>query len=142
MDERRDRNLLLAGYLFAFGSAVHLTDHLRRGQDSITNELNGVGNLALITQVVVITLIVTRHRIAPLAAVAAGFTLAIGFAGVHWLPQWSALSDPLYDIGSWFSYVASTLEIIGALAIAFTGLAIVRARGLDSFGTPRTTPAG
>ena len=39
-----------------------------------------------------------------------------------------------WKIGSWFSYVASTLEIIGALALGVAGLSIVRDRGLASFG--------
>ena len=44
--------LLLAGYLFAVGSAVHILDHLRRGQDSVTEQLYWAGNLALVVQVV------------------------------------------------------------------------------------------
>src|SRR6186997_2408824 len=112
--DRRDRNLWRAGVLFAAGSAVHMVDHLRRGQGSITDELYWAGNLATIVQVAVITLIFTRHRLAPLAA--------------HWLPEWSALSDPVWDVTSapWLSYAASALEIAGALAIGVTGLAIVR----------------
>ncbi|MDY7101607.1 MAG: hypothetical protein S0880_10505 [Actinomycetota bacterium] len=141
------RRLLVAGYVFAAGSAVHAADHLRRGQGSISDELDWLGSLGLVVQVVVITLIVTRHRLAPLAAVAAGFPLALGFAVVHWLPEWSVISDPLWEIDSaaWLSYAASTAEIIGALAVGLCGLAIVRERGLASFGhvpTPGAAPAG
>jgi hypothetical protein len=130
-----DVRLRWAGVLFAVGSAVHLVDHLRRGQGSVTESLYWAGNLALIVQVAVITLILTRHRIAPLAAVAGGFPLAIGFLAAHWLPEWSALSDPVWEIDSWtwLSYVASSLEIGGALTIGVAGLAIVRNRGLASF---------
>ena len=139
MTERRERLLVAAGVLFAVGSAVHLVDHLRRGQGSVTDELFWVGNLGLILQVATITLIFTRHRLAPLAAVAAGFPLALGFLAAHWLPHWSALSDPVWQIDSWtwFSYLASTLEIVGALAVGLAGLAIVRSRGLDSFADDR-----
>ncbi len=140
MEDRHERRLVLAGCLFALGSAVHLFDHLRRGQDSVTEELYWTGNLALVVQVAVVTLIVTRHRTAPIAAAAAGFPLALGFTAAHWLPEWSALSDPLYDIDSPFSYVASTLEIVGALAVGLAGLAILRARGLASFGRTETVP--
>ena len=136
MEDRGERRLLLAGYLFALGSAVHVVDHLRRGQDSITDQLYWAGNLALVVQVAVITLVLTRHRLAPLAAAAAGFPLALGFFAAHWLPEWSALSDPVWEIGGWFSYLASTLEIVGALAIGLAGAAIVRARGLASFARP------
>jgi hypothetical protein len=141
--ERRERLLVATGVLFAVGSAVHLVDHLRRGQGSVTDELFWAGNLALILQVATITLILTRHRLAPLAAASAGFPLALGFLSAHWLPHWSELSDPVWQIDSWgwFSYLASTLEIVGALAVGVAGLAIVRSRGLDSFATPGTPTA-
>jgi hypothetical protein len=139
MSERSERRLLAAGVVFAVGSAVHMVDHLRRGQGSVTDELNVAGTVALVVQVAVITLILTRHRLAPVAAVAAGFPLALGFFGAHWLPEWSALSDPVWEIGSWgwFSYLASTVEIVGALAVGIAGLAVVRERGLGSFATGR-----
>lgn len=142
-DDARQRRLVAAGWLFAVGSGVHIFDHLRRGQGSVSEELYWLGNVALVLQVVVITLIFTRHRLAPLAAVAAGFPLALGFAAAHWAPEWSAISDPLTEIDSWrwFSYLASTLEIAGALAVGVTGLAIVRANGLASFATERQQPA-
>lgn len=117
-----------AGYLFAFGSAVHMFDHLRRGQNSVSEELYWAGTLALILQVAVVTLVLTRHRWAPLAAAVGGFPLAVGFLTAHWLPEWSSMSDPVWEIDSWrwFSYLASTLEIVGALAVGLAGLAVVR----------------
>jgi hypothetical protein len=134
--DRSAQHLYWAGVLFAVGSGVHVLDHLRRGQGSVTEPLYWAGNLALIVQVAVITLVLTRHRLAPLAAAAGGIPLAIGFLAAHWLPEWSALSDPVWEIASWsaLSYVASTLEIVGALAVGITGLAIVRRDGLASFG--------
>jgi hypothetical protein len=132
-DEPGDRRLLLAGCAFAVGSAIHTVDHLRRGQGSVTEELYWAGNLALVLQVVVVTLVLTRHRVAPLVAASVGPPLALAFAAAHWLPRWSALSDPLTAIGSPFSYVASTLEIAGALALGVAGAAVVRRRGLAHF---------
>ena len=139
MKDAAQKRLLVAGWLFAVGTAVHTFDHLRRGQGSITDELYWVGNLALVLQIIVITLVLTRHRLAPLAAAATGFPLAIGFFAAHWLPEWSALSDPVWEIGSWtwFSYVASTAEILGALAVGFAGLTVIRHRGLASFAAER-----
>src|SRR5689334_25023566 len=105
-----DHRLWVAGLVFAVGSTIHIVDHLRRGQGSVTELLFTMGNLALVLQVVTITLILTRHRLAPVVAVAAGFPLALGFAAAHWLPHWSAMSDPVWQIRSatWFSYLAST----------------------------------
>jgi hypothetical protein len=72
MTGAKEQRLLAAGWLFALGSAVHIVDHLRRGQGSVTDELQWVGTLALVLQAVVVTLLLTRHRLAPLLAVAAG----------------------------------------------------------------------
>jgi hypothetical protein len=142
MTDRNDRRLMTAGVVFAVGSTIHIVDHVRRGVDSVTDQLNALGTLGLVMQAVAVTLILTRHRMAPLVAVATGFPLAIGFLAVHWLPEWSSLSDPVWEIESWtwFSYVASTAEIVGALAIAFAGLAIVRDRGLAAFALDRPHP--
>jgi hypothetical protein len=140
-DDRAWRRLQVAAVLFAMGSAVHVVDHLRRGQGSITDELYWAGNAALVFQVVIVTLAVTRHRIAPLWAAAAGLSLAVGFTAAHWLPEWSPLSDPVWEIDSlpFLSGVASLVEVAGALAVGWTGLAIVRRDGLASFATPRPT---
>lgn len=134
----RQRALVLAGCLFAAGSAIHMVDHLRRGQGSITETLYRAGTLSTILQAVTVTLIVVRHRLAPLAAVAAGFSLAAGFLAAHWLPEWSSLSDPVWEIDSmrWFSVVASTAEILGALAIGIAGLRVLREDGLASVAAP------
>jgi hypothetical protein len=141
VDNLQHRHLRLAGLVFAAGSAVHIADHLRRGQGSVTEVLYVVGNMALVLQVVVITLIFTRHRLAPLVGAVAGPTLALGFAAAHWLPEWSSMSDPVWQVESltWLSYAASTAEILGAVAVGVTGLAIVRTEGLESFANRRPT---
>lgn len=129
-EARATSRLVTAGWLFAAGSAVHIVDHLRRGQGSIPEELYWLGNAALVLQVVVVTLVVTRHPRAPLVAAAGGFPLALGFLVVHWLPTWGPISDPVWEVDSlaWASSVASTAEIVGALAIGFAGLAVLRVR--------------
>ena len=133
--------LVAAACLFAAGSAVHLVDHLRRGQGSVTEELYWAGNLALVVQVAVVTLVLARHRLAPLAAAVAGFPLALGFAAAHWLPEWSALSDSFVEGGaSAFSLVASGLEIAGALAVGAAGLFVVRSGGLSAAASGAARP--
>jgi hypothetical protein len=115
--------LWLAGWVFAAGSAIHVADHLRRGSDSISETLSRLGNVALVIQVVTVTLVLTRHHLAPMFATVAGFALAAGFAAAHWLPEWSSLSDPVWEIDSLggLSLFASGLEIAGALAIGIAG---------------------
>ena len=113
--------------MFAVGSAIHVADHLRRGQGSISDTLYALGNTALVLQVVTITLIATRHRLAPTVAAVAGPSLAIGFLAAHWLPHWGAASDPVWEISSmrWLSMVASIGEIVGAAMIGVAGISIV-----------------
>ena len=128
MESSREQRLFMAGAAFAAGSAIHLIDHLRRGQDSVSDVLFAVGNVGLVVQVATISLVLTRHRLAPVAAVSAGFSLALGFTAAHWLPRWSSISDPVWQIKSltWFSYTASMAEILSALALAFAGLGVIR----------------
>lgn len=141
MDEVRERRLWVAGIVFAGGSAIHLIDHLRRGQGSVTDTLYLLGNVGLLFQVSTITLVLTRNRLAPIAAAFTGFAMAVGFAAAHWLPTWSAMSDPVWKIHSltWLSWVASTAEFAGALAVALAGLAILRARGFALFAVTSET---
>jgi hypothetical protein len=129
MGSGRERRLYTLGLVFAAGSALHLIDHLRRGQGSVSDTLYAVGNVSLVVQVATIALVLTRHRLAPIAAASAGFSLALGFTAAHWLPRWSSISDPVWEISSatWFSYVASIAEILGALALGVAGLGILRA---------------
>ena len=124
---RDDRILRYAAVFFMIGFAVHNADHIRRGASSVTPELFVAGNLAAIVSVVAIVLVLRRHRLAAQVAVAAGFPLAIGFTAAHMLPTWSVLSDSFVDGHvSAFSWVASLMEIAGALALGCAGLAVLR----------------
>lgn len=126
-----------AGIAFAAAVTVHTADHLRRGQGSITELLYLLGNLSLVLSVVTITLILTGHRLAPLFAAAAGLPLAVGFLAAHWLPEWSDVSDPVWEVSSLplLSYVASAGEVITAATVGVIGIRTVRERGLASFGS-------
>jgi hypothetical protein len=122
-----DRILRFAAVFFLVGFAVHNADHIRRGASSVTPELFAAGNLAAVVSVVAIVLVLRRHRLAAQVAVAAGFPLALGFTAAHMLPTWSVLSDSFVDGHvSAFSWVASLLEIAGALALGFAGLYVLR----------------
>jgi hypothetical protein len=130
----RHQRLRRAGLAFGAGSAIHVADHLRRGQGSVSELLFTLGNSALVLQVVTVTLIVVGHRTAPRMAAVVGPTLAIGFTAAHWLPRWSPASDPVWEITSlpWLSVIASIVEIAGAVAIGWAGASIElsRPRGL------------
>ena len=122
------RQLQTAAKLFAIGTLIHAIDHFRRGQGSVSDLVFGLGSTAQVGQVVAITLVLVRHRIAPLLCAIVGFPIAIGIAVVHWTPNWGPWSDPVWSIHSLtgISYFASTVEIVGALSIAIFGLKATR----------------
>ena len=133
-----DRILRRAAVFFAVGFAIHNADHIRRGASSVTTALFVAGNLAAVVSVATIVLVLLRHRLAPQIGVAAGFPLAIGFTAAHMLPTWSALSDSFVDGNvSAFSWFASLMEIAGALALGFAGLAVLRRRERQAAETQR-----
>ena len=139
-----DRQLWLAGAAFGLACALHTVDHLRRGQGSITDALYWAGNFALVAEIVTVTLVLTRHRLAPLVAVCTAMPLALGFAAAHWLPEWSDLSDPIWEVDRlpWLSAVASSTEILSALWLAVAGWRVVSRRGLDTFAWSTRPPSG
>jgi hypothetical protein len=140
-----ERALWYAAIFFAIGFAIHNGDHIRRGATSVTTELFWAGNAAAVVSVAAIVLVLTRHRLAALVAVWAGFPLAIGFAAAHVLPTWSALSDSFVDGHvSAFSWVAALLEIAGALVLGVAGLYVLRHQqlGIGRAASEAISPSG
>jgi hypothetical protein len=129
LDERR--LLLGAAALFVVAVLLHNSDHMRRGADELDLDVFWVGMLGIVVETVLVVLVCQRHRLAPLAAVAAGLSLAAGYVLVHFLPERSWLSDSFTsgaDVSP-LSWIAASLEVAAALAIAVAGLAVLRARG-------------
>ncbi len=122
-----ERMLRYAAVLFAAGLLVHTGDHLRRGLDVVTTEVFWAGNVSTVLAVAVIALVFLGNRWAPLLAVAAGFSQALGVAAVHLLPGWGAFSDSLSAGGvDALSWAAVLIEIGGALALGVAGAAVLR----------------
>lgn len=123
-------DLRRAAWVFAAGFAVHNLDHVRRGTDAITDAVNTGGLVVAMVSAAVLTLVFTRHRLAPFAAAVAGLGIAAGVSATHLLPAWGPLSDSLpsgeVDIVTWLAVLA---EVIGALVLGVTGLQIVRRQG-------------
>jgi hypothetical protein len=68
---------------------------VRRGADLLSRDVFWAGTLAVVVEVGVVALVFMRHRLAPLAAFAAGVSLAAGYTVVHFTPERSWLSDSL-----------------------------------------------
>jgi hypothetical protein len=120
----------------------HNGDHVRRGADAVGGDVFWAGSLSILLEVAVVALVFLGHRLAPLAAATAGFSLAAGYVLVHLLPARSWLSDPLFDGGAEVvSQLAASLEIIAALALGAAGLLLLTRRGgLVSAGSPGPGP--
>ncbi|MEX2557903.1 MAG: hypothetical protein WEB06_20015 [Actinomycetota bacterium] len=118
-----------AAILYGVGLVLHLADHLRRGTVVLTGEVNLLGTISTVAGVVTIGLIMTRHRLAPVAAIALGFPVAVGVAAVHLLPRWSDFSDafPGSTTGvNAMSWTVVLIEIAGAFALGLAGRAMLR----------------
>ncbi len=118
------RLLRYACILYAIGLVAHGADHLRRGMDVLTPEVAWAGTLTTVMGLILIALVFSGHRLAPVAAAAFGFSNAAGVAAVHLLPHWSAFSDafPGGELGvEATSWAAVIIEIAGLLALGAAG---------------------
>jgi hypothetical protein len=130
-----DRLLHLAAIAFAVAVVLHNSDHLRRGGDSVSAQVFWLGSAAIVLEVGVVALVLARHPAAPLAAIAVGFSLAVGYVVVHFTPDRSFASDSLVDGGAQIvSIVAASLETVTALALGVAGVLTVRVRGMAVTG--------
>src|SRR5258705_13542223 len=89
--------LRLTAAVYLVGWSLHTGDHLRRGLDAVTAEVLWAGNISGLLALAAIGLALAGHRLAPIAAVAAGLPAAVGVAAVHLLPSWGVFSDSLPD---------------------------------------------
>jgi hypothetical protein len=125
-----DRLLRLAGLALFAGLVVHNGDHARRSLAGVADGVVWGGTLAVAVAAVTLTLIATRHPLAPSAAVVAGLSIAIGVSASHLLPAWGPISDPLAEdhvgLVTWLAVLA---EIAGALFLGLAGLAGLRRQG-------------
>jgi hypothetical protein len=116
--------------LFTVAVLVHNVDHLRRGVDAVAGDVFVAGTLAIVVEVGVVWLVVAGHRLATLACVATGFSLAAGYLLVHFTPSRGWLSDSLADGDvDWFSWVAASGETVAAAALGVVGVVAIRGMG-------------
>lgn len=119
-----------AGLVFVGGFVLHNLDHGRRGLDVITEHVIWAGTVVAIVAAVTLTLVFTRHPLAPYAAAAAGLGIAVGVSATHLLPEWGALSDSLPDGDvDALTWVAVLAEVSGALALGAAGITVLRREG-------------
>jgi hypothetical protein len=140
---RHDRLFLLrlTGAVYLAGWALHTGDHLRRGLGAVTAEVLWAGNVSGIIALAAIAMAFAGHRLAPVAAIAAGLPAAFGVAAVHLLPGWGVFSDSLPDRHvDGLTWAAVLVEIGGALVFGLAGVVAARTAGWHTF-TLRRRPA-
>ncbi|MQY29312.1 hypothetical protein [Nocardia aurantia] len=132
----RDRSrttLRAVTVVFATALLVHGADHLRRGMNTVSTLVMTLGTIQFTLAVVVVALVFTGYRHAPVAATIVGFVSAAGFFVVHLLPDWfGPLSDSFIDAPAarrvtGFSWFAAIFEILADIAIGIAGLRAARA---------------
>lgn len=130
-DRAPDRLLRWAAIGFAVAVLIHNADHARRGGDSVTSDVFWIGSASILLEIAVVVMVLQRHRLAPLAAVATGIPLAFGYVLVHLTPRRTWLSDafPGGDVSAW-SWAAALIEIAAATALGLAGVSVLHRRGL------------
>jgi hypothetical protein len=129
--DRGVRLLVAAATLFAVAVLVHNSDHVRRGIDSVSRQVFWVGTAGIVLEVGVVVLATQRHRLAPLAAVAAGWSLAPAYLLVHFLPAhwWLGDSFTVASHVSPLSWCAASLEVLAAALLGLAGWVVLQDRG-------------
>lgn len=119
--------LRLAALGLIAGFVIHNGDHARRGLDAVRESVVWGGTFAIIVATVVVTLVLTNHRLAPAAAAAGGFAIALGVSASHLLPDWGPLSDALPggDVDA-LTWVAVLSEIVAAAWLGWVGVQLLR----------------
>ena len=121
--------LKYSALFYALGLAMHTADHLRRGLDVVTVQVQWVGNVSTVVGMTVAVLVIVGYRHGPMLAATTGIPVGIGVAAVHLLPKWSALSDAFvgaHNTGvTALSWTVVLVEIVGATAMGIAGLLVV-----------------
>ncbi len=129
--------LATAAWVYIAGLVLHTGDHMRRGLGDTDEGVIWGGTLLLVLAAVALTLVFTRHALAPAAAVVVGGATAIGVSAAHLLPDWGPLSEELAaaDVDA-LTWLAVGSEIVGGAVLALAGLAIVRRSGYRWLADP------
>jgi hypothetical protein len=124
------RWLKYCALFYALGLALHTADHLRRGLDVVTPQVQWAGNLSTALGVAAAVMVIVGHRFGPMLAALTGIPVGLGVAAVHLLPRWSAFSDAFpgaHNTGvTALSWSVVIIEIVGALAMGTVALSILR----------------
>ena len=141
MDTRTDttarghRMLLVASAALLIAVGLHGVDHTLqdRGIGALTTEVLAGGLIIGGLAALVFVLALRGHPRAPLMAVGVGAYIALSVSAAHFVPHWSALSDPYSDLDlGVVSWAAAAFEVACAAVLAAVGVAVMRRRRTGS----------
>lgn len=119
--------LRAATVLFTIGFVLHHADHVRRGYGAVEEGVILGRTVAAMLVAVMVTLVVTRHALAPLSAALVGTIVAVGLIMVRLVPPFGPPSDHLgadgIDALTWFVVL---FELVGAVVVAAVGFQALR----------------
>ena len=124
------RPLLIAALAWVVLDVAHFLDHVRQDRE-LPAEVQTVGITGYVATAILLYLIVRRHRLAPLYAAAFGISIVLGFTLVHFVPEWSAISDPYSGTEGvdGLAWVLAIVPALSGLALAATAARELRAPG-------------
>jgi hypothetical protein len=134
-----NRLLLATSAALLAGVALHGVDHAlqERGVWALSTEVMVGGVVNAVLAVSVFALAWRRHPRAAAAAAGVGVYLVVGVTAAHFVPHWSAISDPYADLDLGFvSWAAAFAEVGAAAVLAAAGLAVLRQRRVVSQTAP------
>ncbi|MEO0494288.1 MAG: hypothetical protein AAF081_12830 [Actinomycetota bacterium] len=113
--------------LFAVGFVLHHADHLRRGYGVVDDGVIFGRTVAAMLVAVLFTLVLSRHRSAPTAAVVVGAAVLVGVTLVRMVPPFGPPSDHLGADGTeMWSWLAVGVELVTAAVLVAVGLRDLR----------------
>lgn len=127
----RARGLRWMAALYLLAVLAHGADHLRRGVDAVTVHVRSAGAVQLLLALTVLVLCWCGHRWAAPAAASLGFTSALLFVAVHFVPHWGSFSDSFTgsrvgpDVTA-LSWAAAIVEVAAGIALGWVGAHALR----------------
>jgi len=116
---------LLAGLLLA-----HALDHALRQEAAVPGGTSAAGAAGFAAVLLAFTLAAAGHSLAAPATTVVGFAIALGFLGVHVLPDWGLVSQPYPDIPvDGLSWVAMIVPAAAGMVLGGLGLSRLRRPG-------------
>ena len=122
----RAQGLLAAVVVWNLTTLSHGADHLRQGLGRLSFEVFAIASTGALLALLTLALVLREHRYAPHLAIYGGVNVALGLVASHFMPHWSAFSDPYQDAGvDALSWGIAIVDAGAALLAAYVGYRVL-----------------